>query len=293
MKKKYITLFSVVCCVLLLASYTVVKKTSGAHPGSTGAPGDLTCAQQGCHTGAQVVPNAVFNNTLTFSSVDSSYVPGQVYTMTVEVQGPAFDPSSKFGFELVALKDADSMNVGQFVITDNVRTQLIDHPGPNANLRFSVTHQAAGTPELSPNYNRWVFNWTAPPVNEGNITFWYATNCTNNNNLSSGDKIFLHSFKIHPVPLASVKEVSQEYDLKIFYDQDTKEIVVNYDLKGRRSVQLAVYDAAGKQVYAGPTEKQSGQQKHKISLGNDYSKGTYLARLLINGRNVSKKIVIH
>ncbi|MCE3259472.1 MAG: hypothetical protein K0S12_1113, partial [Bacteroidetes bacterium] len=65
MKKKYITLFCVVCCVLLLASYTTaVKKTSGAHPGSTGAPGDLTCAQQGCHTGAQVVPNAVLNNTL-------------------------------------------------------------------------------------------------------------------------------------------------------------------------------------------------------------------------------------
>lgn len=289
--KKSIILLCAFVSVFLLASYTVYKKTSGSHPGSTGAPLDLTCAQGGCHTTASITYSAVNNNTLTFSSVDSSYVPGQTYSITVKVTGSS-PPNVKFGFELGALKDKDSLNVGQFVITDAVRTQIITHP-IGTDLRYSMTHKAAGTPSLSFNYSEWKFNWTAPPTNEGNITFWYATNCTNNNGQNTGDKIFLHSFQIHPKPFASVKEIADEYDLNLYYDKDSKEILVSYDLKGDRQVQLNAFDNLGKLIYKGSATKLSGKQKQRISIGSNLSEGAYLIQIQIDDRAVTKKVLVN
>lgn len=291
--KNLIIIASFVACLLFCASYTTVyKKTSGAHPGSTGAPLDLTCAQAGCHTDAQIILNAVNNNTLIFSSIDSSYIPGATYNITVQVQGSAAAPTAKFGFEIGALKDNDSLNVGQFVITDAVKTQIITHP-IGSDLRYSVTHKTAGTPALSTNFAQWTFNWTAPLVNEGKITFWYATNCTNNNGEETGDRIYLHSFQIHPDPAASVKEIADDYELKTFFDLETNEIAINYDLKGQRNVQIVVLDVTGKTIYNGAQTKQNGKQKQKISLGSNYSRGTYLVQLQINDQKVTKKLIVN
>lgn len=294
MKKKTISLLAFSACIMLFANYTVIKKVAGSHPGSTGAPLDLTCAQAGCHTDAQVIPNAVNNNTLIFSSVDSSYVPGSTYQMTVQVQGSAASPSARFGFEIGVLKDSDSLNVGQFIITDvsPLRTQIITHP-IGSDLRYSVTHKSVGTPSISTNFNRWTFSWTAPPVNEGNITFWYATNCTNNNGQNTGDRIYLHKFQIHPANLSSVKDIADDYELKAFYDNESNEMVISYDLKGQRNVQVSVFDVAGKNVYNNAIAKLSGVQKQKIPLGTTYSKGTYLIQLQINGQKVTKKIIVN
>jgi hypothetical protein len=280
-------------CLFVCGSYTIqFKKTSGAHPGSTGAPGDQTCAQLGCHADAQVTSNAVNNNTLIISSVDSSYIPGATYQLTLMVQGSM--PTSKFGFEIVALKDSDSLNVGQFIITDPSpeRTQIINHTY-NSDIRYSVTHKTAGTAALASNFTYWTFDWKAPLVNEGKITFWYATNCTNNNGQNSGDYIFLHSFQIHPVPDASIHEIATSYDLKASYDKENNQLIVSYDLRGKRTVQLAVYDVAGKNVYNGAPIKLIGKQKQAIDLGNGNIEGTYLIQLNIDGHKATKKVLVH
>lgn len=289
-KKNLISLISFLS-VFVFANYTVYK-TAASHPGSTGAPLDLTCAKAGCHADASVTLNAVNNNTLTFSSIDSSYVPGQTYSMTVKVNGPVSPVSTKFGFEIGAIKDADSLNVGSFVITNSARTQIITHP-IGGDMRYSVTHKTASTPALSSNYNEWSFNWTAPPINEGKITFYYATNCTNNNGQNTGDKIFLHTFQIHPSSVTSVKQIADEYDLKLYYDAEAKEILVSYDLKGNREVQVNAFDNLGKLVYKSPSLKLSGAQKQKISIGTNFPKGAYLVQLSIGNQIASKKVIVY
>lgn len=284
-----------VSCLFICGSYTIhVKKTSGSHPGSTGAPGDQTCATLGCHADAHVTANAVNNNTLIMSSIDSSYVPGATYHFTLMCQGSGLTPTTKFGFEIVALKDSDSLNTGQFIITDPSpeRTQLISHAYFN-DTRYSVTHKTDGTPALSPNFTYWTFDWKAPLVNEGKITFWYATNCTNNNGQSTGDFIYLHSFQIHPVPDASIHEIATSYDLKASFDNESNELIVSYDLKGKRTVQLSVYDIAGKMVFSGAPTKLSGKQKQAINLGDGKTEGTYLIQLQIDGQKATKKVVVN
>lgn len=287
--KKGITLFSLTALVLLFANYTVYK-TAGSHPGSTGAPGEKTCAQKGCHEDASIVINPVGINSLNFSSIDSSYIPGQTYTLTLNVQKPA---TTKFGFELVALKDADSTNIGQFVLTDPVRTQVINSIAANG-LRASMTHKTAGTPGLSANTTQWSFKWTAPAIGAGPVTFYYATNCTDDDGTNSGDAIYLSSFKIKENGVISVKENLNASDLKFYYDNNSREIILNSNIKGEHSVRLIAYDNAGKIVCEIPASNFSGQQNGKMRMPDNLSKGTYLIQLIIdNQKTTTKKIIIY
>src|SRR5450432_37182 len=73
----------------------------GAPPRATGAPGDATCLQSGCHTGT-LTPNSSavslsFPNGLT-------YTPGQSQRITVTAQDPA---EIFYGFELSTRLNSD------------------------------------------------------------------------------------------------------------------------------------------------------------------------------------------
>lgn len=288
--KKLFSILSLSALVVLGLNLTTYK-TTGSHPGSTGAPLDLTCAQSGCHVDAQVIPNAVTNTTLSFSATDTSYIPGQTYTLTLKAKGLGSNPTTKFGFELVALTDKDSLNAGQFTITETLRTQIINHLQGMDN-RASVTHQSSGTPALTTNYSEWTFHWTAPPVNEGAVSFYFAVNCTNDDGNESGDKIYLSSLKVRSPLTSSIKEIAAEYDLKAFYDESKRSIVMHYDLKGKREVQISVFDCIGKLIYSQSSVQQSDKQNQEISLGTNFPGGAYLIQLKIDNQSLSKKISI-
>lgn len=286
--KKYIAPLSFTGCAFLCLNYTVLK-TSGSHPGSTGAPLEKTCGQKTCHDDASIIVDPVGINLLNFSSVDSTYLPGQTYTITVQVQKTGV---SKFGFELVAIKDNDSTNVGAFTITDPVRTQLLSSIAPNG-VRTSVTHQTAGTPSLSSGATQWSFNWIAPATNQGPITFYYATNCTDNDGTNDGDSIYISSFKIRENGAIYVKEYGAEFDLKTYYDESAKEIIISYRLIGNHDVKILLYENSGKMIDQTPTLKRSGINKEKITLPSDHTKGTYLVQLIVDNRSTNKKVIIH
>lgn len=289
-KKQVISILSLTVLSVLCLNLTPYK-TTGAHPGSTGAPLDQTCAQSGCHSDAQVIPNAIANTTLVFSASDTTYIPGQSYTLTLKAKGSGSNPTTKFGFELVALSDKDSLNAGQFTITETLRTQIINHL-QGMNNRASVTHQSAGTPALSSNYTEWSFKWTAPPVNEGPVTFYFATNVTNDNGSETGDRIYLSSLTVKSPLTTSIKDLAAEYNLNGFYLAEDKAIQIRYDLKGKRDVQLLVFDSSGKRIYEKYYGKLSDKQENLIPLGENFSSGTYLIQLNIDEQRVSKKIIV-
>ncbi|WP_317898055.1 choice-of-anchor V domain-containing protein [Aurantibacillus circumpalustris] len=284
--------FILITGTLVLASYTI-KKTAGSHPGSTGAPGDATCAQSGCHSDAQVVQDTLGINTLIFSAPDSSYVPGQTYTLTLKVNSPQ---TTKFGFELGALKNVNNTNAGIFNLLEPVRTQTISHT-INNDLRYSFTHEASGTASLSAGYTEWKMQWTAPSTNQGNITFYYATNCTNNDGLESGDKIYLSSFVIKPVNTNTnnttfIEDVQLENKVKVFFDRDTKEITLDYLLNNSSTTKIIVYDCLGATIYEGASSVSVGDQHEEIALQTNYAKGAYLVKLAVNNKIISKKILV-
>lgn len=287
--KKLIVTFCLVGSVVLFANFTAHYKTAGSHPGSTGAPGDNTCAKSGCHSSASLTFNDAVVNQLIFPNADSTYVPGQTYTITVNAQNSGIN---KFGFELVALKDADNLITGQFTITDVPRTQIISHTA-NGELRYSVTHTTAGTSASTPGLTQWSFDWTAPSTNVGIITFYYATNCTNNNGTSAGDAIFLSRFKIKPFSGTSIAEYLNAASAKAYYDNSTGNIIIDYYLKADTRVAIKVYDGSGREVYKdNGNTKPKGHQTEQINIENNLSKGIYFVNLQVGNKTVSKKIII-
>ena len=175
---------------LMLSSF--IPKTSGSHISCTGAPGELTCKQAGCHADATFEDDTLTNE-LVFGNHQNLYIPGQTYTFQIKVRKPGHD---KFGFQIVALSEQDETNAGTIQVTDPVRTQLQDNATPPIEDRRYLTHTANGTIASPADSISWTFDWTAPSVDIGPIVFYYATNCTNHNNQNTGDELHLSTYRI-------------------------------------------------------------------------------------------------
>lgn len=289
MKKSYIlsVVFAAACMGVAFN-----LKTSGGHPSSTGAPGELTCANAttGCHATASITnDNTNMVNTLTFPTLDSSYVPGQTYTINLKAQKSGI---VKFGFEIVALRNSNNSNSGTWTITDANRTQIISGTGSLSTRKY-VTHTTNGTPAVSSGLGQWTFNWTAPSTNVGNITFYYATNCTNNNAANTGDQLYLSSFQIHPfVSTTGIAAWINEDDLFTTFDPSTHEILLNYSLRKECRLSVTLSDILGKTVQSiEPQFKFAGKNCDKLNVA-DISGGVYMVNLAIDGNTISKKIII-
>lgn len=264
------------------------KKTAGGHPSSTGAPGEQTCAQTGCHANAQVNQGAGVN-TLIYPVADSTYVPGQTYTVTVQVQRPGV---SKFGFELVVLKDNDSTSIGQLTATQTARTHTMNAT-VGGKSRDYITHSTNGTPATTIGNNSWTFDWKAPSQNEGNITFYYATNCTNNNGANTGDTLFLSSFTIKPKVFSSVNDIIAGGEFGALFNKYANSIEINYDLKIPAPIVLTLYDMQGKVLQSAEfTNKIAGKNTDRLELNQQLSSGIYNLSFIAGGKSVSKKIYI-
>ena len=291
MKTKYIITLAVliVCSYITLSSF----KTAGAHQESTGAPGEKTCAQPGCHANASVTnDNTNLVNTLTFSSIDSSYVPGQTYTITVQAKKTSI---VKMGFEIVALTTTGNTNTGSWVLTSAASTQIINGSSTGLTDRRYITHKQPGTtsPYVVSGLGKWTFAWTAPSTAQGNITFYYASNCTNNNGAETGDQLFLSSFTIHPNTGNSITEWLNEEEFQAMLNPASNELILNYNLKKECELKVNLIDAQGKMVQTiDLANKSAGKNTERINLTQGISSGMYLVNININDQMLTKKIMV-
>lgn len=295
--KKTSLLLLLVASVLVLASYTIYK-SSGSHPGSTGAPGELTCAQLGCHMNANVSQDTGQVNTLLFSSNDTTYTPGASYTLTLQVTKATVQ---KFGFELVALKDSTNTNIGSFSILESVRTQLINHVTGGGDLRYSVTHQSAGTNTSSPGAIQWKMKWTAPPTNVGTITFWYTSNCTNNDGQATGDWLFLSHFQIKPFAPADttsdttttgMRQFVLENSLRAYQENNSRNLSVNFSAYKEQKGKITLHDVTGKLILEREVQFVPGHNMERIRLPENCCEGTYFVKVYTGNKLYTRKIIL-
>lgn len=291
--KKALVVLSIISIPFLfgnLYSTKYIIKSTGSHPGSTGAPGDVTCKHSGCHADATVFNPAVGVNTLVFPTLDSSYVPGQTYTIDLKVQKANI---TRFGFELCALDNTLNQSAGTFSITDVSRIQEITHTlSGSGDIRTSLTHLLAGTP-FTPTTGKtnWSFQWTAPATNVGKITFYYCVNCTNNNSANTGDALYLNSFVIHPALANNISQFIDESNTVVYFEPTNKEINVSYLLKTDKQVSIKITDVLGKEVRSISQSKVKGNNTEKISMDN-MTEGVYIVNLSIDNTVLSKKILV-
>jgi len=155
MKKSIFIFGAVIVAAILFYPQATIGKLTGSPGGKTGSPADGADCMQ-CHTDA--TPSTTPNITSNIPS--SGYVPGNTYNIAV-VLNPAvgLDPA---GFEVTCEENTTNTKAGSFGITNPTYTQF-------TNNSSAVTHTTAGN-----SLGTWSFNWEAPVVGTGDITFYGA-----------------------------------------------------------------------------------------------------------------------
>lgn len=252
------------------------KDSSGAPAGRTGAPGEQNCTA--CHSGT--VQSAVGINSIVISDANgpvNSYEPDSVYTVTVSM----VSASPKNGFEIVSLTSSNAQ-AGTVTITDATHTKVVTG---SASKKY-VTHKTAGNTLTS-----WSYSWKAPATNVGNITFYLATNETNNNGQENGDIIRLSNMSIGST--AGIKENEAVADVSVGFSSNNNALNIQMDAMQNGQAAINLVDLNGKSVQfeeLGAVSK--GKNGFTVLLKNNIPSGIYIAHISLNNNFVTKKIYI-
>ncbi|MCB0736572.1 MAG: PKD domain-containing protein [Bacteroidetes bacterium] len=189
------------CACMGIAHLTFTYSNSSPPASYTGAPSESSCTS--CHSGTVITSGTEHDSIKLFNGKSTlEYIPDSTYHMSITFYA---NNQNKYGFQVVALLDANNRNAGSFTITNSSKTSKLTKVVSGAQRQY-VTHTSGGV--IGSNGSiKWDFDWTAPSTNVGDITFYVAVNNSNRNGQSSGDKVYEKSFSIKPssrLPVASI-----------------------------------------------------------------------------------------
>lgn len=254
----------------------LLKFSSGAPTGRTGAPGEGNCTS--CHSGSAQSGAGTDLFTLTNDSGPiSSYFPDSTYTATLTMGNAA----AKNGFELVALSSANAQAGLPIMISGNGAKMLNGSAG-----KKYITHNSTQGNVLS----SWTFLWKAPSTNVGAITFYVATNQTNSDNGSSGDIIRLSQFTFGSD--AGVKEVKAPLAFEVRYNENKLQLDINSQVAGKAFVNIV--DLNGKSVFTEETGNVTpGENSKNVLLPSSLRAGMYVVNFSVDNAFAAEKIYLY
>jgi hypothetical protein len=184
MRRKFLLLAFMGALTLVMTSGVRDINSNGAPLGSTGAPGEASCARSTCHTGTAVNSGEAFLD-INYGNYCDSYEPGKTYDVIVRLQQSEI---RRFGFQLLAL-NANNECAGTLMVTDNDRTQILTGVGPYDGRRY-MTYKYAGTEPWAAGEGQWSFQWKAPDVYVGPVTLYVGAVAANNDGTDDGDTVY-------------------------------------------------------------------------------------------------------
>ena len=194
------TIQSIVALGALSLPLLLQANSFGPEPGSTGVPGERTCAQSNCHVGT--VNPAGGSVAVAFPS-GLTYTPGVRQTLTVTVTDPI---ARGFGFQLtVRLASNTKTQAGSLTASGNSTFVLCTSGDFGRQSDKGATCPAAQPLESiqqsealrAPN-NSWTILWDPPTTAQGNVVVYVAGNGANLNGQNSGDRIFTANYTLSP-----------------------------------------------------------------------------------------------
>lgn len=183
---------SIAVAAIIMGASMPGPSSSGAPASHTGAPGEKTCATSGCHDDNTV------NNGSALVSIDvgggqTNYVEGNVYPVKIKIS----DTNKKrFGFQITAMGATSNTNLGTFLITDSIRTQVVKNLY-ELKERDYVTYTFNGTDAVSNGVGEWIVNWKAPSNCSEAITFYVGAVSANDDMTDKGDRVYTKSLTIN------------------------------------------------------------------------------------------------
>ncbi len=284
MQKKITYLFLLLLPVLLMAMTSDGIMSFGAPVSSTGAPGEVNCSTSGCHDDA-AINNGNAKLTVSLANDLTEYEPGKTYPITVKILEQGV---SRFGFQLVALKDADALNAGDLSIIDADRTQLMNNDIELKDRKYA-TYTFDGTAEYAPGLGQWTVNWTAPEKDAGPVTLYVAAVSANNDNKDKGDHVYTTTLSLVPAKLSGIEYLKDDLEATVFVNNLSNELVVKVNLKNPAMVNGTIYDIEGRQIEKLFEENMTTTEK-RFSL--DLVSGVYFVKVSAGGKEHVTKILI-
>ncbi len=259
--------------------------TSNAAPlGSTGAPGENTCARSTCHTGSNV------NSGTALFAIDCNsamYEPNEVYNITVSLHQADIQ---RFGYQLLAL-NSNNESAGTFLITDSLRTQTQTGTGVYEGRNY-VTYKYAGTEPFSTGVGEWSFQWKAPAAYQGDVTFYAAAVAANNDGTDAGDSVYTKQLTVQ-ASASSVQHIQKnEIGLEVFPNPASWFVQVKFQLSNSSNSRVVLTDLSGQVVYSSVFfTDNSGGQGVTIPVSN-LSAGVYFLTVSSGSKTETQKVII-
>ena len=251
---------------------------SGAGAGKTGAPGEQNCT--GCHSGtAQDGSN---ENNLTIlddgSTPVTTYIPGGQYTVNLAMNS---NPVKK-GFQATALSSTNVM-AGGF-------TAQAGNTSINGTTRKYANHTSVSNTNTSAPI--WSWTWTAPATNVGDVTFYVASNKTNNNGNDNGDVIYLSQHTLSAQSSSSLQEKNTS-KISIRFNSELNQVIADFSSLNVSKMSFNLTDLSGKSVFTSTLGfSQIGVNQQSIKLPFGLNSGVYMATFFIGNTPLSAKVYI-
>lgn len=247
-------LFSIPVFALVL-----VSNSSGRSGYNTGSPGENgnTCAQ--CHNTNPQDYGAAFS--ITTNIPQGGYSLNTAYDITVAISSSA----SRHGFQIVAERLSDNMDVGTFSAGTN--SQVVDGGDHVTHDGFSSTS--------------WTFSWTSPSTDEGPIKF-YACAVAGNGDGNRNDEVITTQTEASDILSTDNIEAVQ-------LQSYPNPVIDNLYIELPQSTQEATYsitDVNGKQWLSGSLSDTSNELNLTI-----LETGVYVLTLTVDGKTTSKEII--
>jgi hypothetical protein len=231
-------------CYIIIAQQSG-PSSSGAPVRSTGAINESTCAQSGCHD-----DNAINTGTAKMAIEvpqdlkEHGYIPSKIYHLKVAIADASVN---RFGFQILAIDIKTGENVGQFIVTDVVRTQIYEDYIENSSRKY-LTYTFYGTDALKPGFSEWQFDWQAPANTlTSNIMFYAAGISANDDGTDKNDFTFTtkQCIKLNK----SVKKVMQDNIPQLYFDAINKQVKINFVGNILSPLVVSIYNTSGQLLY--------------------------------------------
>ncbi len=278
--KSKITIITLVSTAILLlialSGNTVFSDETGAPAQVTGSPADgQTCAKSNCHTGNPVMP---MPGIITSNIPLYGYVPGSTYTISATLSQMGM---SCWGFE-ISPQSASGALMGTPIITNTTTTKIVS-------TKY-VTHQLAGI--TGSNTKTWSFDWTAPAVGSGSVTFYGAFNICNGNGSKSGDFIHTSTMTVNEFTTGTVENAGVEKTFTVYPNPVQNGSQFSVYMDEPTDIRMNLMSVNGSLVKVLCNEQQVYGSYIYTFDNAGLKPGLYIAQLVTANSVTSKKVVI-
>jgi hypothetical protein len=280
MKKVYVALAALVLFSLMSTAFVSMKfhgKSSSGIAGETGSPGEGTCS--GCHGGGSSSTTVSINANPAFTG--NEYVQGQIYTITIVVDGSGY---SKFGFGCEILQTSNNANAG-----------TMSNAGAGVKFLNSGTRKNAvqTTPKTGTNTASFSFQWTAP-TNGQDCKIYAVGNCVNGNGSTNGDFSRTTSLALTTPTITSIaqqKQISLQ-GFNVFPNPVQDKINVRYVLNEPKHVRIQLISIKGEEIAQLLEEEQQNDEYTKsLDVPAGINSGIYFLKVIGDDKILAQRLV--